>query len=221
VLGVGVVFLTPSLLVPPYPRPPVPQSPRPPILSITHNFMQSTSPATRMRNFAIAIVAIILVVALSLGLKTQNSNTSLEAQAAQSQSIDIALTNGKPTLMEFYANWCSSCQAMAEDLAKIKSQFGDTVNFSMLNVDNTKWLPEVTKYRVDGIPHFVFFDRTGKALAQAIGQQPRQILASQLTSLVAGTTSFTTSQPGEVSQFVPKVTPNSTTNNDDPRAHGA
>lgn len=181
--------------------------------------MQSTSLATRMRNFSIAIVAIILVVALSLGFKTQNSSTSLEAQAAQSQSIDVALSNGKPTLMEFYANWCNSCQAMSEDLAKIKSRFGDTVNFSMLNVDNTKWLPEVTKYRVDGIPHFVFFDRTGTAIAQAIGQQPRQILESQLTSLIAGTTPAITTQPGEVSQFVPKVTPNA--NNNDPRAHGA
>ncbi len=182
--------------------------------------MQSTSTATRMRNFSIAIVAIILVVALSLGFKTQNSNSSLEAQAAQSQPIDVALISGKPTLMEFYANWCGSCQAMAQDLAMIKAKFGDRVNFSMLNVDNTKWLPEVTKYRVDGIPHFVFFDRQGKALAQAIGQQPRQILESQLASLVAGTTPSAVSQPGEISQFVPKATPNSN-NNDDPRAHGA
>ncbi len=172
-----------------------------------------------MRNFSIAIVAIVLVVALSLGLRTQNSSASLEAQATQSQAIDVALSNGKPTLMEFYANWCGSCQAMAQDLAAIKSKFGDSVNFSMLNVDNTKWLPEVTKYRVDGIPHFVFFDRTGKALAQAIGEQPRQILESQLAALIAGTTLSTPSEPGEISQFVPKVTPNA--NNDAPRAHGA
>jgi thiol-disulfide isomerase/thioredoxin len=181
--------------------------------------MQATSTATRMRNFSIAIVAIILVVALSLGLKTQNSSSSLEAQAARSQPIDVALTNGKPTLMEFYANWCGSCQAMAPDIAAIESKFGDLVNFSMLNVDNTKWLPEVTKYRVDGIPHLVFFDRTGKALVQAIGQQPREILESQLAALVAGTTPSTPSEPGEISQFSPKVTPNS--NNDAPRAHGA
>jgi thiol-disulfide isomerase/thioredoxin len=181
--------------------------------------MQSSTPPQRMRNFSIAIVAIILVVSLSLGLRTQNSTSSLEAQAQHSQPIDIALSNGKPTLMEFYANWCSSCQAMAQDLAAVKSQFAEKVNFSMLNVDNTKWLPEVTKYRVDGIPHFVFFDRQGQVLAQAIGEQPRSILEAKLAELVAGKTPSTTSPPGEVSQFVPKVIPSS--NNDNPRAHGA
>ena len=182
--------------------------------------MQSSPQAPQLRNFAIAIVAIVLVVALSLGFKTQNSGTSLETQAAQSQPIDLALTNGKPTLMEFYANWCGSCQAMAKDLAAIKTEFGEKVNFSMLNVDNTKWLPEVTKYRVDGIPHFVFFDRQGKVLAQSIGEQPRQVLTAQLTALVAGTAPSASTQSGEVSQFVPKVAPKGS-NNDDPRAHGA
>jgi thiol:disulfide interchange protein len=176
------------------------------------------SPATaqRMRNFAIAIVAIVLVAALSLGLRNQNS-ASLEAQAAQSQPIDVALSNGKPTLMEFYANWCNSCQAMAQDLAMIKQQFGETVNFSMLNVDNTKWLPEITKYRVDGIPHFVFFDRQASVVAQAIGEQPRSVLEKNLTALLAGDPIPHSPSTGEISQFVPKTTPQ----NDDPRAHGA
>ena len=182
--------------------------------------MQSSSSPQRMRNFAIVTIAIALVIALTLGIRAQNSTSSLEAQATQAQPIDLALSNGKPTLMEFYANWCTSCQAMAGDLAAVKSQFGDRVNFSMLNVDNTKWLPEVTKYRVDGIPHFVFFDNKGQVLAQAIGEQPRQILTSKLTDLVAGTALSDTALSGEVSKFTPKVVPRSD-NNADPRAHGA
>jgi thiol-disulfide isomerase/thioredoxin len=182
--------------------------------------MQSSSSPQRMRNFAIVTIAIALVIALTLGIRAQNSTSSLEAQATQSQPIDLALSNGKPTLMEFYANWCTSCQAMVADLAAVKSQFGDRVNFSMLNVDNTKWLPEVTKYRVDGIPHFVFFDNKGQAIDRAIGEQPRQILVSKLTDLVAGTAPSDTALSGEVSKFTPKVVPNSE-NNADPRAHGA
>jgi thiol-disulfide isomerase/thioredoxin len=185
--------------------------------------MQSPAAPNRMRNFTIGTIAIVLVVALALGVRSQNFGSSLEAQATQSQSIDVALTNGKPTLMEFYANWCTSCQAMAPDLAAIKSQFGDRLNFAMLNVDNTKWLPEVTKYRVDGIPHFVFFDSQGQVLAQAIGEQPRPILESKLTALIAGSTlaDTATTTAGEVSKFTPKVVPSGDLRSDDPRAHGA
>ncbi|WP_373541874.1 thioredoxin domain-containing protein [Chamaesiphon sp.] len=183
--------------------------------------IQSTSPAQRIRNFAIVIIAILLVVALVLGIRATDSSSSLEAQATHAQPIDIALTNGKPTLMEFYANWCTSCQAMAPDLAALKSEFSDRINFSMLNVDNTKWLPEVTKYRVDGIPHFVFFDNTGTVLVQAIGEQPRQILAAKLTALAAGTTLADTTTAGEVSKFTPTIATPTQPNNDDPRAHGA
>lgn len=181
--------------------------------------MESSSSPTRMRNFAIVAIAIVLSIVLALGVRAQNFTASLETQASQSQPIDIALTNGKPTLMEFYANWCTSCQAMATDLAAIKSQFSDRINFAMLNVDNTKWLPEVTKYRVDGIPHFVFFDSQGNALAQAIGEQPKQILESKLTALLDGTQLADTAAVGEVSKFTPKVAP--AANNSDPRAHGA
>ena len=183
--------------------------------------MEISSSPQRLRNFAIATIAIILVVALALGVRAQNSTDSLEAQADRAMPIDVALSNGKPTLMEFYANWCTSCQAMAPDLAAVKTEFGDRVNFAMLNVDNTKWLPEVTKYRVDGIPHFVFFDRQGEVIAQAIGEQPRQILATKLTALAAGETLTTTVPTGEVSPVVPKVTPNRSSENSDPRAHGA
>ena len=173
-----------------------------------------------LRNLLIAITAVSLSVALFFGLQTEVSSSSLESQVKASTPLDVALTNGKPSLTEFYADWCTSCQAMAGDLAEIKQKYGQDVNFVMLNVDNTKWLPEILRYRVDGIPHFVFMDRAGKAIAETIGEQPRPILEADLNALIANNPLPYTYSTGQVSQFNAPAEAASS-NSDDPRSHGA
>ena len=116
---------------------------------MSENLSQSST-NNRWRNIIIALVAVILSFALFLGLKTEVNSASLENQAENSVALDTALSNGKPTLLEFYADWCTSCQAMAKDLSELKQEYGKDLNFVMLNVDNTKWLPEMLQYRVDG-----------------------------------------------------------------------
>ncbi|MFN5726726.1 MAG: thioredoxin domain-containing protein, partial [Pseudanabaena sp.] len=134
----------------------------------------SSNPASspQLRNLLVAIAAIILTTALFFGFQAQQSSTSLDAVAAAALPIDQALENGKPTMIEFYADWCSSCQSMAADNLSLEKEYNDHMNFVMLNVDNSKWLPEVLNYGVDGIPHFVFLNSQGEAIAEAIGEQP-------------------------------------------------
>ena len=171
----------------------------------------------RVRNLLIVIVAIALSVALFLGIKSQNTDVSLTALDENSTPLEVALSNGKPTLMEFYANWCTVCQAMAPDIAQLEQEYTD-VNYVMLNVDNTKWLPEMLKYRVDGIPHFVFLDRQGEAIASVVGSQPRTIMATNLEAMLADSPLPYAQASGEVSKFTAPVAPAA---KDDPRSHSS
>jgi Thiol-disulfide isomerase and thioredoxins len=129
-----------------------------------------TKVATRLRNLLIVLAAIALSISIFFGLRTQTPTTTLTEMAKASAPLETALANGKPTLMEFYANWCTSCQAMANDLSEIKQKYAEPLNFVMLNVDNDKWLPEITKYRVDGIPHFVYLNDKGSAVAETMAK---------------------------------------------------
>ncbi|BAQ64214.1 thioredoxin family protein [Geminocystis sp. NIES-3709] len=143
------------------------------------------NPLNRIRNIVIALIAVILGIVLVLSSQTTVNAESLESQAKQATSLEVAVNNGKPSLVEFYANWCTSCQAMAKDLATLKQEYQKDVNFVMLNVDNSKWLPEVLNYEVDGIPHFVFLNNQGVAIASTIGEQPLSIFEENLQALIA------------------------------------
>ncbi len=144
-----------------------------------------TPAANRLRNLLVAIAAILLTTALFFGFQAQQSSTSLDAVAAVALPIDVALANDKPTTIEFYADWCTSCQSMAADNLSLEQEYSDRMNFVMLNIDNTKWLPEVTKYRVDGIPRFIFLDSTNQAIGDSTGAIPREIMAANIEAAIA------------------------------------
>lgn len=181
--------------------------------------VQETAPSNKLQNIIVAIIAVLLAVALFFGQRLQQGNNSLAAQAAVATPIDIAIISGRPTLMEFYADWCSSCKAMAPNLAKIKQDYSGKVEFAMLNVDNTKWLPEIEKYRVDGIPHFVFFNQQGQTLGEVIGEQPESVMRSTLNEILADRikpdNAKIEQREGQTSPMTESVTAKPT----DPRSH--
>ncbi|MBO9999905.1 MAG: thioredoxin family protein [Cyanobacteria bacterium SID2] len=178
--------------------------------------MSDSNLATRLRNFLVVLAGIVLSVFVVLGLRTQSSTATLATLAERSIPLELALANDRPTLLEFYADWCTSCQAMAPDIQVLEDDYLDRINFVMLNVDNTKWLPEMAQYEVDGIPHFVFLDRSGRSIAEAIGKQPRSIMAQNLDALLSGETVPYARSIGETSLVRPRSKPTS----DDPRNHG-
>ncbi|MBL1209833.1 thioredoxin family protein [Geminocystis sp. GBBB08] len=177
------------------------------------------NPVNQIRNIVIAFIAIILGIFLVLSSQTTVNSESLESQAQQAIPLEVAVNNGKPSLVEFYANWCTSCQAMAKDLAILKQEYQQEINFVMLNIDNSKWLPEVLNYNVDGIPHFLFLNNQGNAIASTIGEQPLSILEENLQALIANQSLPYANSSGNISSLKPQ---NQIIegNNNNPRDHG-
>lgn len=173
----------------------------------------------RLRNGLIAIAAVIVAVGLYLGTHTRTHSSSLESLADQSVPLEVALTNGKPTLLEFYADWCTTCRTMAPMMAQLKQDLSGEINFVMLNVDNPKWLPELEHYRVNGIPHFVFMDPQGHAQGTAIGEQPEPVMRSTLIALQQGE-DVAPPDSGQTSEFSAPVRDKEVSDQPAPRSHG-
>ncbi|XP_044469506.1 thioredoxin-like protein HCF164, chloroplastic [Mangifera indica] len=119
-----------------------------------------------------------------------NFGVSLKDLTALALPYEEALSNGKPTVVEFYADWCEVCRELAPEVYKVEQQYKDQVNFVMLNVDNTKWEQELDEFGVEGIPHFVFLDRDGNEEGNVVGRLPRLYLLENVDALARGETSI-------------------------------
>ena len=53
----------------------------------------------------------------------------LHAMERDSIDLNVAMCNEKPTIIEFYADWCESCKVLAPSMRNIEVLYRDQVNF--------------------------------------------------------------------------------------------
>ena len=101
-----------------------------------------------------------------------------------SMDPDIAFTNGKPTYLEFYAEWCEICKEMAPEVTELKKDFDSKINFVFLNVDNPKWNKFIKQFKVNGIPQINIIDSNSNLKATFTGLQEDKTLKDSLNYLL-------------------------------------
>jgi thiol:disulfide interchange protein len=135
------------------------------------------------------LAALAAVLALGLFLLRGGLQPAAPLQQLARQSLDLpmALSDGRPTLVEFYADWCEACQAMAPAMETIARQHHEQLDVVLLNVDNPRWQPEIDRYDVNGIPQLELFDAGGSAVGRALGARSAPELEALSSALIANT----------------------------------
>ena len=90
---------------------------------------------------------------------------------------DEVLNSETPVLVDFWAEWCGPCHAIAPVLEKIAEERKDDLKLVKVNIDNEQALS--LRYGVMSIPTMILF-KDGAPAAAAVGAQPKASLERTL-----------------------------------------
>ena len=143
--------------------------------------------SNKLQKIILALFSVFLM-AFILFFKSNIFESTLQLRNLGNLSMDpeIAFANGKPTYLEFYAEWCEICKEMASEVTELKEDFDNEINFVFLNVDNPKWDKFIKQFKVNGIPQINIFDSNSNLQATFTGLQEEKTLKNSLNNIIEG-----------------------------------
>lgn len=96
--------------------------------------------------------------------------------------VSEVLRSDLPVLVDFYADWCGPCRALAPALAQLSAEFAGKAKIVKVNADNEPELAEY--YQVQALPTLMLF-RGGQLVQRFEGAPPVQVLRSLLNQTEA------------------------------------
>jgi thioredoxin 1 len=101
----------------------------------------------------------------------------MSTAVTESTFEEEVLSSETPVLVDFWAEWCGPCHAVAPILDKIVEERAGELKLVKVNIDEEQGLAE--RYGIASIPTMVLF-KDGEPAAAAIGAQPKSAIETQL-----------------------------------------
>ena len=101
----------------------------------------------------------------------------MAVEVTESTFQSEVIESEKDVIVDFWAEWCGPCHAVAPVLDRIVAEREDEVRLVKVNVDEEQELAR--RFGIVSIPTIILF-RGGEPAAAALGAQPKQMLEQSL-----------------------------------------
>ena len=105
-------------------------------------------------------------------------NDKIKVVSDASFDADV-ICSTQPVLVDFWAEWCGPCKALAPVLDEIANEYDGLITIAKVNVDDNTLIPP--KYGIRGIPTMLLF-KDGSVQATKVGALSKANLSAFIDS---------------------------------------
>lgn len=94
---------------------------------------------------------------------------------------DVVLKSSTPVLVDFWAEWCGPCRAVAPILEEISNEYSGKIKIVKLNTDEEGSI--AMKYGISSIPTMNLFVG-GEVVKSIVGARPKPAIVRELSEYI-------------------------------------